>query len=233
MGPWGTGEKKKRDREKNKHKYNYKILARSLILSVMNFMRLFIKIETSGIRSPTAFFPPKALPFPLLCDQVPYSLHPGCKVLLPQTAFGSRTKIRINQVLHFLLLPHHTLFTTYHMLQCINRSRQMCSHLCKNHISIINFLFIPLCPSYLDYSPQPQQPLSYLGLITHCFLSIYGNKSKWEANRGRLWGSPSPFSVCPKRDFPPTPSLYMHFFSLFPFERNRKSTIQQKSNNHV
>lgn len=42
--------------EKYKHKYNYKILAQSLILSVMNYKKLFIKIETPSIRSPTAFF---------------------------------------------------------------------------------------------------------------------------------------------------------------------------------
>lgn len=65
MVPWGIGGEKKRDSEKYKHKYNYKILAWFLILSVMNYMRLFIKIETPSIRSPTASFSPlKGLQFP-------------------------------------------------------------------------------------------------------------------------------------------------------------------------
>lgn len=64
MAPWGIEEKKKRGSEKYKHKYNYRILAWSLILSVMNYMRLFIKMETPGLRSPTAAFFPKALPCP-------------------------------------------------------------------------------------------------------------------------------------------------------------------------
>lgn len=114
-GEWGGGS------EKYKHKYNYKILAWSLILSVMNYMRLFIKIETPGIRSSTVgFFPPTFSHFPIVCDQEPFPPYLGCKVLLTKTLLRCRTQRRITQMPPFLWLPCHTLFTTHCMLQGIN-----------------------------------------------------------------------------------------------------------------
>lgn len=116
-----------------------------------------------------------------------------------------------------LLLPCHVLFTTHHMLQCINRPRQMCSCLCKNRVSIGNFLFIPLCASFLDYSLEPQRPLSYLGPITHCFLSIYGNKSKWRQISEDFEAHHSP-SLCVQREasfqYLPFPCIFFPFSLL-------------------
>lgn len=92
--------------EKYKHKYNYKILAQSLILSVMNYKKLFIKIETPKykVTNCSFFFPSKNLHSSLACDKEPFQPFPpqfGCKTLLSKTVLICKAQRRIIQMSPF------------------------------------------------------------------------------------------------------------------------------------
>lgn len=112
------GEKK--GSEKYKHKYNYKILAWSLILSVMNYMRLFIKIENPGIRSPTVAFFPKAFPFPPCVWSSTFSTPPWLQGAPVQDCpqMWNTKKDNSDATLALAALPHtfHTLYVAAYEL---------------------------------------------------------------------------------------------------------------------
>lgn len=101
-------------------------------------------------------------------------------------------------MLSFLLLPYHTLFTKYHMLQHINRSRQMWSCLKKSCIKHQFLIHTPLC-FFLRLLAKAKTSLILLGLIIHCFLSIYRSKSKWRQIRDDF-GAHHPLSLCVQRE---------------------------------
>lgn len=151
MVPWGTGGGGREYSEKYKHKYNYKILAWFLILSVMNYMRLFIKMETLSIRSPTASFSlSKVFNSLLVCDMEAFPPHLACKVILSKTVLTCAARRRITQMPPFpsclascfsqniicsSVLTYQSGFV-HHFASC---------NPCKIHVSITKILFIPLC----------------------------------------------------------------------------------------
>lgn len=151
--------------EKYKHKYNYNILARSLILSVMNYKKLFIKIETPSIRSPTAasFSLQKNLNSSLACDKEPFQPFPpqfGCKMLLSKTVLVCRAQRRIIQMSPFpAALPrgfHRILYVlVYKLIKTVFISLPDVTLAKYIYISITDFLYISLCTYFLEYSVEP------------------------------------------------------------------------------